>query len=228
MRFNRLLGDDQAAVGVFDHLAVIGIDAVIGDHHIDFLQVAEAGEGLLAELAGIDEEDDFLGLAHHLALGVDQEHVLVVERAVMDAGDAEEEGLGVDGGDHILGDRAEKHTISRVHQAAGENELDVFIVEEKVGDGEGIGDELEGLAEEFLGDVEGGGAAINEDGLTGLNESAGGAGDGMLGIVAVAHALIEGVGARGGDGFIAEPDDAAVGAFDQALLLHGFEIAADG
>jgi len=63
--------------------------------------------------------------------------------------------------------------------------------------------------------------------LAGLNELARGFGDGALGVGAVFGALVEGVGAGGGI-LVANPDDAAVGAVDQALLLEDFDVAADG
>ncbi len=85
---------------------------------------------------------------------------------------------------------------------------------------------MEGLAEEFLGEVEGGGAAVDEDGLAGGDQGASGFGDGAFGVVLVAHALVEGVGAVAG-GLVADPDDAAVGALDEALLFERFQIAAD-
>ena len=70
-------------------------------------------------------------------------------------------------------------------------------------------------------------AAVEEDGLAGLDELAGSAGDGALRVGAIFGALVEGVGARGGI-FVADPDDAAVGAVDEAFLFEDFHIAADG
>ncbi len=63
--------------------------------------------------------------------------------------------------------------------------------------------------------------------MAGLDELSGGFGDGALGVGAVFGSLIEGVGARGGV-FVAGPDDAAVGAVDEAFLLEDFDVAADG
>src|SRR3954451_537777 len=98
-----MLRNDERAARGFDGFAILGRKGWVGDNRVYFAEVAEAGEGLLAELSGVYEEDNFLGLFHHFSFGLDEEEVLVVEGVVVDAGYAEEEGLGVDGGEDVFG-----------------------------------------------------------------------------------------------------------------------------
>src|SRR5207249_1462544 len=103
-------------------------------------------------------------MLHHAALGLDEQAALAVERAVVNAGDADEQGLGVDGAQLVFGHGPEEHAVARVEQAAYKYKLDVLVVDEQVGDGQRVGDELEGLAEQLLGEVERRRAAVDQYG----------------------------------------------------------------
>jgi len=122
----------------------------IADNDIDVGYFAEFDKGLLAEFGGVGQKNYFLGLVHHFFFGFDEEEILVVEAGFVDAGHGEEHGFGMDGAKHLFGHGAQQHAVAGVDQAAGDDELDVFVVGEEGGDGEGIGDELDVEAEKFL------------------------------------------------------------------------------
>jgi hypothetical protein len=128
---------------------------------------------------------------------------------------------------HLLGGGAEEDAVARIDQAAGDDQLDVLVIGKERGNGQGIGDELDVQAEQFLREIKSGRAAVEEDGLAVLDQLPRGLGDSALGVGAIFGALIESVGA-GRRIFIADPDDAAVGAVDQPFLLEYLNIAADG
>ena len=73
----------------------------VADDDIDLAQMRTGGTGLLAEFAGVGQQYHLLRLLHHPLLALHQQQVLVVEHAGVDAGDAEEQGLGVDGGEGV-------------------------------------------------------------------------------------------------------------------------------
>jgi len=64
------------------------------------------------------------------------------------------------------GVRAECHSGSRIDEAADEDEFDVSAAGEQVGDGQAVGENLDGSTEEVLATLEGRGPAVDQNGLT--------------------------------------------------------------
>ena len=69
-----------------------------------------------------------------------EQKILVVERAIVNSGDAKEHGFGVNGGEDILRHGSEQNAVAGIDQTAGDEQLDVVIVEEKIGDRQRVGD----------------------------------------------------------------------------------------
>src|SRR5437899_3804485 len=63
--------NDDLAACVFDLLSMLIRNFGVGDDHVDFAQVAESDEGLLAEFGGGGEKDYLLGLVHHCFFGLE-------------------------------------------------------------------------------------------------------------------------------------------------------------
>ena len=74
------LGENQFTSCGADRILMLGGEGRFTHDHINFIKAAELGEGLLAELSGVDEQHDLLRLFHHPPLGLDEQQIPVVER----------------------------------------------------------------------------------------------------------------------------------------------------
>src|SRR5688572_15531314 len=87
-----------------DHLDLPGAESIeqfggclaIGDHYVDAIEFAERKDGLTAEFAVIDAEDDFLDGVDHRALDIDEQAVGIADSLNADSARAHDGDVGVD------------------------------------------------------------------------------------------------------------------------------------
>jgi len=203
-----------------------------GNEDMDFVCRAEECRTDAAELAGVGNGDDLLGLLDHLAKNENFFGLKLGDAALgVDAGEREEETVHVDVVEEVEGGLAnEGKGPCPGHDTAGEEGADAGLVAEFHADIDGVSDDLEVLAVAEAAANEGGGGAGGEaDGLVGLDEFCSGEAD---------AALFRGIALLTGEerGIEAERlveerlDEgcASVGATDEAAVLQARKIAADG
>lgn len=218
-----VLCQEVADASFFKQLAMFGGEAAVGDDLIEFGQVCNVNHGVSAELGVVGNDDYARGAIHHGANGLDHKGAGIAEAAGGDAADSEDGDVGRNAVEHSLADGAELNAEARVEGAAGESDLGLPALPKDLGDGDGVGDDLNGAVEEAAGDFGHGGSAAEDDGLPILNEVRGDPSDAHLFFLATdgEAAEVERFFARCGR------HGAAVNAADVAAALELNQVAAE-
>lgn len=195
----------------------------VGDDDVDLLEVAEWGEGFAAELRVVEQHDDRLGGAEHLALDVDEESMGVAQPVFGEAARAHDSVVHVDIGERLHGERADEDAQSRVDNAPGDDDLDLVVARVVVGDREGVGHNLGAFGAQLLGRGVNGGAGVADHAAVGLDPFRAGDGDRFL-FRGLARAAVEEVVFVG---FWSDEPRAAVSALEDAARFERVEVSAD-
>ena len=172
----------------------------------------------------VGDDVDFACGFEHSFFSFYNEGVGIVKTFRGNAGYADEGFLGAYGFEHVFGVEAEVDACAGVEGAAGADELDVCEVGKEVGDGEGICNDLHALVLEVEGDLIGGCAAVDYDGVTFFDELGGAFADrGFFG----GH---DGLAVEEGGGAVSFANEhrSAVGALDQTFLFEFVQITSGG
>lgn len=219
----KALGQEAVDAALLEELTEFGSESAIRDDLVDFVEVSDVDHGVAAEFGVIGHDDDALGALHHGTKTFEDEGAGFAEAAGGDAADAENGDVCGDAVEHALADGTELDAEAGIEISAGKGDLSLWALPEDLGDRDGVGDDLNGTAEEAAGDFSNGGTAPEDDCLARLNEVCRGAADAYFfllatyGEAAEVESLFSGEGGHG----------SAVDTTDGALLLCFDKVASD-
>jgi hypothetical protein len=220
------LDEDEFAAEGADAFLEFGGEAVVADDDVDLGEGGDEAHAAAGELAGVGDDDDLAGGAEHGSVGHGFFEVGAADAELgIAAGTAEEELVGGELFEHIFSGAADDGGGVVADSAAHHDGLGVAGSEEFDGDVDAVGDDLEmGDVFDLAGDLEGGGAGVQDDSFAFFDEGGGHGADALFFFGLILEALVEWGLAE--DGVL--DDGAAVGALDDAALMEFVEIAADG
>ena len=130
---------------------------------MDLIQSAQSRQRQPAELGMVRDDHDLLAARHHLALGLDQERVRVVN-ALGDDAAGTQDGLAHPDRLHRRDrQRPQCDARPRVNVAADQDQVGLLARGEKLRDRQAVGDDLNAPADQGPSDLERRRAAIQED-----------------------------------------------------------------
>ena len=189
---------------------------------VDRARAADAHHAAHRELLGVGEQHDAVGRLDHRALdrhlhdrGVPHGQLLV------DAARAQEEDVGADLAQRVLGEHADERAIVAPHDAAGEHELDPVVGQQLLEHGEARRDHAKAPAVQVVRGLQRGRADVDHHRLAVGDQRRGGRADPVLGGEALDRRLLE-RRLRAGE------QRAAVHALQLAGAGELAEVAADG
>jgi hypothetical protein len=173
-------GEGESGAGGVDGSGNGGVGFGVGDDRKAGVEARREREGFAAELAVVHREHALLSRRDHLALGGNNQGVVVPDSGLGDACSSEDRDVGVDVLQGLFAQGADEHAEAVVNGASGHNGLHGADFAEESGDGEGIGDNLESLGGEEAGHGVGRGTSVEDDGHAGLDPVRDQAGNGEL------------------------------------------------
>ena len=128
------------------------------------------------ELAGIDHQHQLVSLIDQLLLGLDDQGILLHDAERADTLRAHEHAAGIEVARHVVLERRENDALVAVDRAARQHHLVLRMLDEMLGDREGIREHLQPAGRQVMHHLKGRCAAVDDDRI-----ALGAQGDGLPG-----------------------------------------------
>src|SRR5690554_6521987 len=119
-----------------------------------------------AKLGAVGNHNDFVGSLQHGLFGRHQQRVVVVQPPFVNSRHAQHGSANVELGKHIVGVRSQGHTCAGIDVATHQQQIGVGVGSEQVRHRQRIGDHLQRPPNQQAGQLVGGAAAVQQQGVS--------------------------------------------------------------